>query len=121
MKDFLEIPSSERIYESERFFVLKDRFPVAPGHCLIVSKALKSTFFDLSVKERRELFEIIGEVKRIIEQERTPDGYNIGMNCGSAAGQSIPHFHCHVIPRYRGDMKNPKGGIRYCIPEMGLY
>lgn len=121
MKDFLQVPCSEKIHECCCFFVLKDKSPVSPGHCLIVSKAVRETFFDLTPDEKRELLDAIDEVKHIIEQDNTPDGYNIGMNCGFAAGQSIPHFHCHVIPRYWGDMKNPKGGVRYCIPEKGLY
>jgi len=121
MKDFLQVPESEKIHEREYFFVLKDKFPVTPGHCLIVSKAVRDTFFDLTPDEKQELLEVINEVKGIIDQEDPPDGYNIGMNCGFAAGQSILHFHCHVIPRYWGDMENPKGGIRHCIPEKGPY
>jgi diadenosine tetraphosphate (Ap4A) HIT family hydrolase len=121
MQSFAGISESERIHETERFFVLKDRFPVSPGHCLIVSKELKKTFFDLSNEERNELLDVIEDVKRIIEQEDSPDGYNIGMNCGAAAGQSVPHFHCHVIPRYWGDMENPRGGVRYCISEKGYW
>ncbi|MDR3502171.1 MAG: HIT family protein [Legionella sp.] len=121
MRNFYELPKDRWIHESERFFVIKDGFPVSPGHCLIISKELKTTFFDLSDAERVELINIIDIVKDIIEKEFTPDGYNIGMNCGLAAGQSVMHFHCHVIPRYQGDMKNPKGGVRYCIPEKGNY
>jgi len=121
MKDFFEIVPERVIHESERFFVIRDGFPVSPGHCLIVSKALKRDFFELSLEEKEELIHLIETVKQIIEREYSPDGYNIGINCGVAAGQSVMHFHCHVIPRYVGDMENPKGGIRYCIPEKGLY
>jgi len=103
------------------FFVIKDGFPVSPGHCLIICKELKETFFDLTSYEKQELVHLIETVKELIEKEHAPDGYNIGMNCGVAAGQSVMHFHCHVIPRYTGDMENPKGGVRYCIPEKGMY
>lgn len=109
------------IYKSARFFVIKDGYPVSPGHCLIVSNALKVTFFDLSTEEKIELVQLIEVVKNIIERDYSPDGYNIGMNCGEAAGQSVLQFHCHIIPRYFGDMYNPKGGVRYCIPEKGCY
>jgi len=121
LKNFLELPSERTIYESEYFFVIRDGYPVSPGHCLIITKALRENFFDLSDEERTELIWLIDVVKDLIEKEYAPDGYNIGMNCGAAAGQSIMHFHCHVIPRYHGDMENPKGGVRYCIPEKGLY
>lgn len=121
MKDFYELPFDRWILETERFFVIEDGFPVSQGHCLIISKAVKNTYFDLSAEEQAELVHVINAVKTIIEEDHSPDGYNIGMNCGAAAGQSVMHFHCHVIPRYVGDMENPKGGVRYCIPEKGLY
>ena len=78
-------------------------------------------YFDLPAPLREELSHVILDVKALIQDEDEPDGYNVGFNCGGAAGQSVMHFHCHVIPRYLGDMENPKGGIRYCIPEKGLY
>lgn len=121
MKNFLEIPLESRILETDLFFVIKDGFPVSPGHCLISTKALREDYFEPSEAEKLELTDLIGQVKQLVEEEYSPDGYNIGMNCGSAAGQSVMHFHCHVIPRYRGDMENPKGGVRYCIPDKGLY
>jgi diadenosine tetraphosphate (Ap4A) HIT family hydrolase len=121
MKNFYELPKDRWIRESDRFFVIKDGFPVSRGHCLIVAKELRQTFFDLTREERIELLDVIDEIKKMIDEEYSPDGYNIGMNCGEVAGQSVMHFHCHVIPRYRGDMENPKGGIRYCIPTMGAY
>jgi diadenosine tetraphosphate (Ap4A) HIT family hydrolase len=75
----------------------------------------------LTEKEQQELPKMINKAKSIIEQEITPDGYNIGMNCGVASGQTVMHFHCHVIPRYLGDMKNPRGGVRHCIKGKGNY
>lgn len=121
MNNFHELPKDRWIHESVSFFVIKDGFPVSAGHCLIISKELKESFFDLSDDEKQELVKLIDTVKALIENEYSPAGYNIGMNCGVAAGQSVMHFHCHVIPRYAGDMENPKGGVRYCIPEKGLY
>jgi len=121
MKSFSDISEDRIIFKSEYFFVIKDGFPVSPGHCLIITRAVKTTFFDLSADERAELVRVIDDVKRLIEKDHSPDGYNIGMNCGEAAGQSVMHFHCHLIPRYEGDMENPRGGIRYCVPEKGAY
>ena len=121
MESFMEIPQSQRILESEHFFVISDRYPVSQGHCLIISKSRSRTFFDLSAPEKQELVTVIDDVKRLLDKDDPADGYNIGMNCGPAAGQTIQHFHCHVIPRYWGDMDNPRGGVRHCIPEKGLY
>jgi diadenosine tetraphosphate (Ap4A) HIT family hydrolase len=121
MKDFLSLPPERIIHQSEFFFVVKDGFPVSPGHCLIISKALRKDFFHLSEEEKAELPSVIEKTKSLIEGEHSPDGYNIGMNCGEAAGQTVFHFHCHVIPRFKGDMENPRGGVRYCIPSKGNY
>jgi len=118
---FLEIGTEKYIFESKYFFVIKDEFPVSQGHCLIISKQLRTDFFDLSSDERTELGDIIISTRKMIEESQSPDGYNIGMNCQSAGGQTVMHFHCHVIPRYFGDMADPRGGIRYCIPEKGNY
>ena len=98
-----------------------DGFPVSPGHILIISNEEKLDYFSLSKKEKVELSNLIEIAKRIIEKERNPNGYNIGMNCGEAAGQTVMHFHCHVIPRYLGDMENPRGGIRHCVKNKGYY
>jgi len=121
MKSFKSIDSSKVVFETKLFFVIEDGFPVSPGHCLIVSKSMKTTFFDLSTEEQQALVEAIHDTKDWIEKDHSPDGYNIGMNCGEAAGQSVMQFHCHVIPRYQGDMDDPKGGVRYCIPTKGAY
>jgi len=121
MSVFLSIPDSEKLYIGEYFFIIKDRFPVSVGHCLIISKELKPTYFDLNAREKMELIELTNKTKDLIEQEFKPDGYNIGMNCGLAAGQTVMHFHCHVIPRYIGDMEDPRGGVRHCINGKGYY
>ena len=121
MDTFLEIETEKHILESKHFFVIKDEYPVSQGHCLIVTKRLRTDFFDLSNDERTELGEVIISTRNLIEKSQSPDGYNIGMNCQSAGGQTVMHFHCHVIPRYFGDMSDPRGGIRHCIPEKGNY
>ena len=121
MSVFANIPVEERIYSGEYFFLIKDKFPVSEGHILIISIEEKDDYFSLNEDEKNELITLIDVAKRIIESENKPDGYNIGMNCGVAAGQSIMHFHCHVIPRYNGDMENPRGGIRHCVAGKGYY
>ena len=121
MSVFNEISKDRLVFEEELFFIIEDGFPVSPGHLLIISHEIKKDFFELSEQEKIKLTVLIEKAKSIIEEKLRPDGYNIGMNCGEAAGQSVMHFHCHVIPRYKGDMENPRGGIRHCIEGKGYY
>ena len=116
---FLTIPAEQYLLQGTHFFVIEDGFPVSPGHCLIVSRLRKVDYFDLNEKERRELTDLIRQVRDMIEQTYAPAGYNIGMNCGRVAGQTVMHFHCHVIPRYPGDMDKPDGGVRHCVVGRG--
>lgn len=118
---FTQTEPSQLLYRGEYFFLIKDRFPVSPGHILIISHTEKQDFFDLTQYERSELNDMILKAKELIEAKNKPDGYNIGVNCGEAAGQTVMHFHCHVIPRYKGDMDDPRGGIRHCIDGKGYY
>jgi len=118
---FLDILPEQHLLQGEHFFVIKDSSPVSPGHCLIVSRDPKTDYFDLNTMERHELTELIHRVRAYIEKENSPDGYNIGMNCGKIAGQTVMHFHCHVIPRYEGDMENPADGVRHCVIGKGQY
>lgn len=122
MTVFDEIPESEHVCGSNAFFVIRDRFPVSEGHSLIISRRSDAvTYFDLSSDEKQELLQLIEEVKTELESKLSPDGYNIGMNCGAAAGQTVMQFHCHIIPRFNGDMDDPRGGVRLCIPSKGNY
>ena len=121
MKDFTQIQPERIIYKNESFFIIEDGFPVSPGHLLIISNIVRIDFFDLSISEKNDLYSTIEEGKKIIEAKYSPDGYNIGMNCGESAGQTVFHFHCHLIPRYKGDMENPRGGIRHCVNGKGYY
>lgn len=98
-----------------------DGFPVSPGHTLIIPKRHVASFFDLTQDERKDLFDMADEVKRILDERFHPDGYNIGVNVGEAAGQSIFHVHLHLIPRYSGDVPNPRGGVRGVIPQKQNY
>jgi len=127
MSVFSQKPQEERLFENEHYYILEDAFPVSPGHLLIVSKREATDYFDLNEAEQAMLPDMICEAKKLIENRALnftlslPDGYNIGMNCGTSAGQTVMHFHCHVIPRYTGDTLNPRGGIRNCIPGKGDY
>jgi diadenosine tetraphosphate (Ap4A) HIT family hydrolase len=121
MSVFLELPESRIIHKGKCFFIVRDIYPVSPGHSLIISNELKTDYFQLSEEEKQELNTMIVKAKDLVEQEFFPDGYNIGMNCGVHAGQTVMHFHCHLIPRYKGDMENPRGGVRHCIQGKGYY
>ncbi len=121
MSIFNEVDPSEYLWQSELFFAISDKFPVSKGHALIISRSSVQDFFSLTDEEKTDLLVAIDSVKALIEEQHSPDGFNVGMNCGAAAGQTVMHFHCHVIPRYKGDMDNPDGGVRFCIPERGAY
>ncbi|MEN5054515.1 HIT family protein [Sphingobacterium kitahiroshimense] len=121
INNFLELPVDKHIGQTEHFFLIRDGFPVSPGHTLIISKQLRKDYFELTKEEKIDLDNAIQLAKSLIEAESTPEGYNIGMNCGETAGQTVFHFHCHLIPRFAGDMENPRGGVRYVIPSKGSY
>jgi diadenosine tetraphosphate (Ap4A) HIT family hydrolase len=116
-------PDSERelITESATMYAILDKFPVSEGHTLIISKRHQNDYFDLAEKEKMALQLMIDRVKTLLDKRYQPDGYNIGMNCGEVAGQTVSHFHCHIIPRYKGDMENPKGGVRHSVEGKGYY
>ena len=121
MSVFKNIQEDRKLYIAEHFFIIEDQYPVSPGHLLIISNSLKSNYFDLNEDEKNELTKLINIAKELIETKHKPSGYNIGMNCGIDAGQTVMHFHCHVIPRYKDDVSDPTGGIRNAIPGKGKY
>ena len=121
MSVFQQIEPKHYVFETEYFFAIYDRFPVSPGHLLVISKALKQDYFSLNDAEKNDLTKAVNRGKEAIEKQHSPSGYNIGMNCGEDAGQTVMHFHCHIIPRYKGDMENPRGGIRHCVKGKGHY
>ena len=107
--------------QSKSFVARLDDFPVSKGHTEIISRAHLPTLLDLDPSNHLELMQIIRDTKTILEEQYRPDGYNYGINEGVAAGQSVSHFHLHVIPRYRGDVEQPRGGVRNIIPGKGDY
>lgn len=109
------------ILENELALGRFDDFPVNPGHMEFVTKRHVETFFETTNEERECIFKLIDKAKEMLDLEFKPDGYNIGINCGISAGQSVMHVHVHLIPRYNGDVKDPRGGVRGIIPEKQDY
>ena len=98
-----------------------DAYPVSPGHALIVSRRHVADLFDLSAEEHAAIWALLPAVKAAIAARHAPAGYNVGVNVGAAAGQTVGHVHVHVIPRYEGDVRDPRGGIRWVLPERAAY
>ena len=107
--------------EGDLTFTKTDSYPVSKGHTLVIPKRHISSYFECTDNERLELWSLVEQVKTELEDTFAPDGFNIGINVGEAAGQTIPHMHIHVIPRYSGDMDNPRGGVRGVIPDKQKY
>lgn len=109
---FCGISKDQLFYDGPSVVGIWDSHPVSPGHALLIPKRHAPTWFDTTPEERAELIAAIDYARTSIEKTHAPDGYNIGVNIGSAAGQTVFHVHLHVIPRYLGDTPNPRGGIR---------
>ncbi len=115
-------PEAERLfYVGQHVLGLWDGFPVSPGHALLVPKRHVATWFEATGEERAELLAAIEPARAAIEQRHQPDGFNLGVNIGAAAGQTVPHLHVHLIPRYAGDVGDPRGGVRGVIPSQQNY
>ena len=111
----------EIILENASCLAFFDGFPVSPGHALIIPKRHVASYFDLTDDEHKDMNDALLCVKSKVDEHYHPDGYNIGVNVGEYAGQSVFHCHMHLIPRYKGDVPNPKGGIRGVIPGKQSY
>lgn len=107
--------------ERELVFSARDTYPASPGHTLVIPRRHVANFFELTAEEVTACMALIKEERELLDKEFKPDGYNIGVNVGQAAGQSIFHVHIHIIPRYKGDTENPQGGVRHVIPKKGHY
>jgi diadenosine tetraphosphate (Ap4A) HIT family hydrolase len=113
--------SRELIVESATVYAIYDKYPVNEGHALIISKKHCSNYFDLSFREQSACMFMLNKVKEILIQKYNPEGFNIGINIGEKAGQTVPHVHIHLIPRYNGDVEDPRGGVRGVIPYKQKY
>ncbi len=118
---FCEQDEDNIIKENELSFAIFDRYPVNEGHMLIIPKRHFSNFFDATAEEIESVYQLLHECKKLLDEEYQPDGYNIGINVDQAAGQTIMHLHVHLIPRYSGDVDNPRGGIRKLKPNLVFY
>jgi diadenosine tetraphosphate (Ap4A) HIT family hydrolase len=114
-------PGRRMMIEGQFGFAAYDRHPASEGHFLVIPYRHFADYFEINDDERDELWSLVAQGKAMVDEAYQPDGYNIGINVGQWAGQSIPHLHIHVIPRYQGDVENPKGGVRGVIPTKKLY
>jgi diadenosine tetraphosphate (Ap4A) HIT family hydrolase len=118
---FCTLPSARVIDENATTIAVRDAYPVSPGHTLLIPKRHTGSFFGLSEQERSDLFSMLDRAKLLLDEEFQPQGYNIGINDGAAAGQTVPHLHVHLIPRFDGDLPDPRGGVRWVIPDKAKY
>lgn len=118
---FFPVSGDQTIMESRNALAFFDRFPVSVGHALVVPFVPVLSLFELDEQMQAEIWDTVRQVREILEERFHPAGFNIGVNDGKVAGQTIPHAHVHVIPRYDGDVPDPRGGIRWVIPEKARY
>ena len=118
---FCDLGDEEIVIKNQYCYARWDKYPVSDGHALIIPFRHISNYFDVSEDEKSAIWTLVDDMKHLIRQEYSPDGYNIGINVGRAAGQSIPHLHVHIIPRYEGDVVDPRGGVRGVITEKQSY
>lgn len=118
---FCAVESHRIVASNSLAFAIRDGYPVSPGHTLAIPNRHVESFFDLSADEQEALFDIVREQKRVLDREFSPQAFNIGINDGPAAGQTVPHVHAHLIPRYRADVADPRGGVRWVLPAAARY
>jgi diadenosine tetraphosphate (Ap4A) HIT family hydrolase len=118
---FCHLPDSRIIDSSSLAWVIRDAYPVSPGHTLIIPKRHIGSFFEATNEERQELLTLLDLARQKLIDEFNPAAFNIGINDGAAAGQTIAHLHVHLIPRFTNDQIDPRGGVRWIIPEKAKY
>ena len=121
MSLFSDVPRDQWLAYNDHAYAIRDSFPVSPGHTLIVTRRIVATWWEATRAEQVAILDLIDQVKRQLDDEFAAPGYNVGFNAGEAAGQTIHHLHVHVIPRYRGDVPDPRGGVRHVIPRLANY
>jgi len=107
--------------ENDRAVALYDGYPLAEGHTLVVPRQHVASLFDLDIDDQLAVWQLVAEVRTALAARFHPDGFNIGLNDGQVAGQTVSHAHVHVIPRHAGDVPDPRGGVRWIIPEKARY
>ena len=118
---FCTLPPERILLTSAHGLIIRDGYPISPGHTLVIPRRHVDSFFNLTADELVDLLGLLDQAKAGIEKEFKPDTYNVGINDGPAAGQTVPHLHIHLIPRYTGDVPDPRGGVRWIIPEKADY
>ena len=118
---FCNLQPHRILAEDELAVAYADGFPVSPGHTVVIPRRHFPTLFEATPEEQVALLNMLARAKEIVEKHHRPDGYNIGINHGQAGGQTVPHLHIHLIPRYRGDKEEPRGGVRWVMPDKAKY
>ena len=118
---FCTIPEDRIVLSSSLACVIEDGFPISPGHSLVIPRRHVRSLFELDEEERAALLMLLEQAKERVAASLRPDGYNIGINDGAAAGQTVMHLHVHLIPRYQGDVPDPRGGVRWIFPDKAAY
>jgi diadenosine tetraphosphate (Ap4A) HIT family hydrolase len=114
-------PQREILAENAGAIAVFDTFPVSRGHALVLPRRHVATIWELDEEAYVQCFRLVRQLQPLLAGRFSPDGFNVGVNCGEAAGQSVWHAHIHVIPRYAGDVANPRGGVRHVIPLKAAY
>lgn len=118
---FCTLPTERIIDGNDLALVIRDAYPVSPGHTLIIPRRHVGSFFELTDAEVGAMHALLKAAKADLDQTLSPASYNVGLNDGPAAGQTVPHVHIHLIPRYPGDAKDPRGGVRWLMPGKADY
>ena len=118
---FCELAPERILKRGELFLVFADGYPVSPGHTLVIPKRHVASIFETTAQERSELFSLLDWCRGELIARHRPAGFNIGINDGNAAGQTVMHLHIHLIPRYARDKPGPRGGVRWIFPEKADY
>jgi len=118
---FCTLPLERIIDSNDLALVIRDGYPVSRGHTLVIPKRHIGSWFEITQAEQQALLDLLAKAKAVLDTEFKPDGYNIGINDGPTAGQTVPHLHMHLIPRYKSDQEDPRGGVRWIIPEKAKY
>ncbi len=118
---FCQLEDRQILGANEHALCIADRFPVTRGHVLVIARRHVADFFELTGEEMVGVFELVSQMRTQLERTHSPDGFNVGVNVGPSAGQTIWHVHVHLIPRYCGDVPEPRGGVRNVIPGKAVY
>ena len=118
---FCKTTKNQYLIEGEYSYAKFDGYPISKGHVLIISKEHISNYFELSEIVQKDMMNLVSKVKKLLDSKYETADYNVGINCGYLAGQTIDHVHIHLIPRRKGDVEDPRGGVRWVLPEKAKY